>query len=113
MTILLHITDRETWNAALATGSYEAASLKTEGFIHCSTPAQLLNVANTLFRGQTGLVLLFIDARRVQAEIRYEDCYATGQQFPHIYGPLKLEAVIRVTDFPPQDDGTFALPPEI
>ena len=112
MTTILHITQWETWDAARAAGIYQADTLATEGFIHCSTAAQVLGVANAMFRGQAGLALLTIEEARVQAEIRYEDCYASGQQFPHIYGPLNLDAVIHVADFPPGMDGTFTLPPE-
>lgn len=113
MKTIHHITHRETWEAARAAGSYRADTLATEGFIHCSTAEQVLAVANAMFHGQAGLVLLCIDEGRVQAEIRYEDCYATGQQFPHIYGPLNLDAVSCVVEFPPTADGAFVLPPEM
>ncbi|HXK42354.1 MAG TPA: DUF952 domain-containing protein [Anaerolineae bacterium] len=110
MGIILHITSQATWEAARAAGSYQADTLATEGFIHCSTPTQVIGVANARFRGQAGLALLCIEETRVRAEVRYEDCDETGQQFPHIYGPLNLDAVTQALPFPPQADGTFTLP---
>ncbi|MEA3308214.1 MAG: DUF952 domain-containing protein [Chloroflexota bacterium] len=107
--IILHITPRASWQAAQTEGSYYADSLETEGFIHCSRPSQIVGVANEFYRGQSGLVLLVIAAERVAATVRYEDCYATGQQFPHIYGPLNLAAVLQVVEFLPQEDGIFEL----
>lgn len=113
MGVIVHITSREAWEAARVAGEYRAESLDLQGFIHCSTPGQVMEVANNLHSGQTGLVLLVVDPARLRHELRYEDCYDTGLQFPHIYGPLNLDAVIRLVDFPPQTDGTFALPPEL
>lgn len=49
----------------------------------------------------------------MSAEVVYEDCYETGTKFPHIYGPLNLEAVLGVVDFPANADGSFSLPPLI
>lgn len=109
--MIIHITQQETWDAARLAGSFQADTLALEGFIHCSTPEQVLEVADARFRGHEGLVLLCIEEALLQAEIRYEDCYDTGQKFPHIYGPLNLEAVTQVLAFPPQEDGTFMLPP--
>lgn len=110
MSLIVHITYRSDWEAAQPAGEYRADSLKLQGFIHCSTPEQVVEVANGLYRGQTGLVLLVIDPARLRHEVRYEDCYDTGLLFPHLYGPLNLEAVVAVVDFPPQSDGTFGLP---
>ncbi len=47
MTLILHITPRQDWEKAQVTGIYSTDSLETEGFIHCSTPAQLVKVANS------------------------------------------------------------------
>lgn len=113
MALILHITSRTQWAGAKITGFYQADSLNSEGFIHCSTPEQVLGPANALYRGRKGLVLLCIDPNRVQAEIVYEDCYDTGQAFPHIYGSLNVDAVVNVVDFPPGEDGFFSLPAEL
>ena len=110
MTTLLHITTDEAWQAARAAGVYHTASLRTEGFIHCSLLGQVIDVANARYRGRDDLVLLVIDGERVEPKIRYEDCYETGQDFPHSYGPLNLDAVIDVVAFPPGPDGTFTMP---
>ena len=80
-----------------------------EGFIHCSTPAQVLQVANARFRGRSDLLLLSIDTDRVDAEIRYENLEGGEQLFPHIYGELDRDAVIRVVEFKPQADGSFGI----
>jgi uncharacterized protein (DUF952 family) len=111
MAVILHITTHDAWQQALEAGAYRGDTLDAEGFIHCSTPEQVTRVANALFRGQTGLALLCIDPDRLASDLKYEQPDAVVmERFPHLYGPLNLDAVIRVVDFPPGADGTFALP---
>jgi len=117
MAIILHITTAAAWDAARAAGSYQPASLVDEGFIHCSTPAQAAGTANRYFHGRTDLVLLCIDDARI-ADLRYEPPVTSGaaldprdrERFPHVYGSLALDAVIRVVAFPCDHDGGFRLP---
>lgn len=113
MTTILHITTEKEWQTAVAAGEYRADSLESEGFIHCSTVDQVLLPANERFAGQTGLILLTIDPAKLSAELVYEDCYESGQEFPHVYGPLNLDAVAGLLDFLPNPDGTFSLPAEL
>lgn len=108
---IVHICERSAWEEALAAGEYRAASLDEEGFIHNSRPEQILAVANSFYRRARDLVILWIDTQRVQAEIRWEA--ADGQVFPHIYGPLNLDAVRAVRDFTPDADGVFRTLPEV
>jgi len=108
VTLIYHITPRAAWQRALQRGEYRAPSLRTEGFIHSSGPRQVVRVANAFYRRRRNLVLLVIDPRKVKARIRQER--ADGGRFPHIYGPLNLDAVVQVVDFPPRADGTFSLP---
>ncbi len=82
-----------------------------EGFIHCSTREQVIQVANARFQGQSGLVLLCIDTEKVAAEIVYENLEGGPQLFPHIYGELNTNAVVRAAEFEPDAAGYFALPP--
>ena len=106
---ILHIATRANWEEALSAGVYRGDTLDLEGFIHCSTPSQVSDVANQWFHGREGLVLLNIDSRQVKAEIRYEGVEG-GDLFPHIYGPLNLDAVTSVSNVSPGEDGFFALP---
>jgi uncharacterized protein (DUF952 family) len=114
-----HIVPREDWEAAQAKGEYRPASVDAQGFVHCSTRAQVVQTANDNSRGEDGLVLLCIDTVTLASVLRYEqgDMPEHNPQehelFPHIYGPLSLEAVTRVLPFPCRADGSFSLPPEL
>ena len=110
MAIIFHITKSDAWVKAEAEGAYRPEMFPIDGFIHCSTRDQVLQVADARFRGQTGLVLLRIDADKVAAEIRYENLEGGRQMFPHIYGPLNIDAVVEVSGFRPGPEGNFALP---
>ena len=110
MATIFHITKRGEWERAQREGSYQTPTLTSEGFIHCSRSDQVIRTANSLFRGQAGLVLLEIDTDQVGAEIRYENCEGGQELFPHIYGALDLGSVVRVLAFEPGEDGSFAMP---
>ncbi|WP_026732794.1 DUF952 domain-containing protein [Fischerella sp. PCC 9605] len=112
MNTILHITRGEKWKQAQLAGMYRADSLDSEGFIHCSTPKQIIKVANNFFANQKGLVLLFIDSDQVKAEIRYEAA-EVDELFPHIYGALNIDAVFKFVDFNPGKDGFFQMCPEL
>lgn len=113
MSVILHITKREQWEKAVFEGVYRGDTLDSQGFIHCSTPQQAVKVANAVFRAQKGLVLLCIAANKVQSEIRYEGGAGSEELYPHIYGPLNINAVVKVADFEPAKNGKFVLPKEI
>lgn len=106
--VLLHIATESDWAAAGAI--YAPAGFASEGFVHCSYPAQLLGPANALFVGRNDLVLLVIDPARLTATVKVEDCYDEGQAYPHVYGPIERVAVVRVAPFRPGPDGHFVLP---
>lgn len=108
MSVILHVAKYEQWEKAKLEGVYSNNSLDSQGFIHCSTSKQIVKVANDLFHGQKGLVLLYIASGKVQSEIRYENA-GNGERFPHIYGPLNIDAVIKVAEFEPAKDGKFRL----
>ena len=108
--LIYHIASQEDWAAARQEGAYRADSLASEGFIHASTREQVLRTAEKYYRGQPGLVLLEIEASKVNAEVRYEDLAGEGLLFPHIFGPLNLNAVAGWAVFSPQQDGSFGFP---
>ena len=112
MNAIYHICTAADWRAAQEAGQYASASLSKEGFIHCSSRDQVLRIANTVFRGQRGLVLLHIDEDHLDAEVRYENCEGGTEPFPHVYGPVSREAVAQAAKLEPEPDGTFRWPGE-
>jgi uncharacterized protein (DUF952 family) len=112
MTTILHITQRQQWALAQRNGHYWCDSLQSEGFIHCSTAQQIVKVANTFYPDRSGLVLLCIETDRLQSPLRY-DLVEGGEVFPHLYGPLNLDAVLQVLDFEPNPNGKFDLPAQL
>lgn len=120
--MIYHIARRAAWDEARARDKYSAPSLDREGFIHCSSRDQVRDVANALYRGETDLVLLYIDENDLRAELRWEapahpqasmaEQAPGGSPFPHLYGVLNLEAVIAVFEFNETESG-FTLPPDL
>lgn len=114
--MVFHIVKRDEWDATIARGAYAPASIDAEGFIHCSSAAQLLDTANLYYRGQRDLVVLCIDERALASPLKFEapasssGAARAGTKFPHLYGKLNLDAVTRVVDFPCAADGSFAMP---
>jgi RimJ/RimL family protein N-acetyltransferase/uncharacterized protein (DUF952 family) len=113
---IYHITRRSDWQAAAREGSYKLSTrdrtLQDVGFIHCSYAHQVAGVANAIYRGEHDLVLLVIDASRVEAPLKTEAVTpgGGGDAFPHIYGPLNLDAVVELRPYPSRFDGSFGPP---
>jgi len=111
--MILHICPRATWEAAVEAGVYEADTLATQGYIHCSTAELVALPATALFRGRTDLLLLHIDEDRLPVAVAWEDGdppHPDGKLFPHLYAALPLDAVVAVTEYQPDADGSFSPP---
>ena len=102
---IVHICKESAWEISQTRGWYHNESLQQDGFIHCSRPDQVLRVANTFYRDEHDLVLLWIDPNLVHAEIRWES--VDGDTFPHIYGPLNTDAVVSVQVLTSDVDGEY------
>ncbi len=109
MDIIYHITTQKQWEQDKLSGVYQGDTLDSDGFIHCSTTQQVINIANTIFADQKKLVLLSIDLNKVQAKIRWEGT-ENKEKFPHIYGNLNLDAVTQVQELKAGINGKFSLP---
>jgi uncharacterized protein (DUF952 family) len=111
--IIYHITNKIDWDQALEAGIYRADTLETQGFVHCSKEEQVIQTANSFYHGRSGLVLLCINSNLVIPEIRYENLEGGEKLFPHIYGPINLDAVLAGYTFEPGMDGSFILTDDI
>lgn len=106
-THIYHMLPRAEWEAQQGRTHYRPASLQEEGFIHCTGERErLVWVANQFYRESAEpFVILVLDEAGVEPDVRWEA--ADGHLFPHIYGPLNLDAVVDVIPFPRAQDGEF------
>ena len=97
MTILYHIIPIPVWETLQTQKEYRAPSLESEGFIHASASLeQVLWVSNRIYRQEPALVVLCVDRAKAIAEIKDEMAKDGAGPFPHVYGPVNLDAVAEV-----------------
>ncbi len=111
MTVIYHIAIAADWDRARRDGQYTMSTrgrtLAEQGFIHACTPAQVVPVADAFYRDAPDLVLLVIDTERMGSPVRYERVPGQAEPYPHIYGPLNLDAILEARPFAPAPDGRF------
>ena len=96
--MIYHITTIQQWEAAKDQGFFDEPSLQIEGFIHNSTEAQVPGVLKRYYMGKTDLLLMHIDETKLTAELKYELAPSVNEMFPHVFGNINLEAVVKTTD---------------
>jgi uncharacterized protein (DUF952 family) len=99
-----HIALADSWTAALEAGVYTVSTLGLDvadvGFIHCSRPEQLDDVFEHFYADVTEpLLLLTIDTDLLTAPWQFDDVPGEPLSFPHIYGPLNVDAVVSAEPF--------------
>lgn len=109
-----HIAYESDWNEALKAGEYRISTkgrtLEEQGFIHGGTVDQVAPVANMIYGDDDSLIVLVIDEDRLTSELRYDDVPGWGSPFPHIYGPLNVEAVRETVPLAKGPDGKYVFP---
>lgn len=111
MTPLFHIAKKVDWQDAKKRGSYTTSTLNKTyeevGYIHMSFAHQVKLVADFLYKDIDDLLLLKIDPDKLTAKIKVETVEGTTYKFPHLYGPLNINAVDEVTNYSPLIDDGF------
>jgi len=118
--MIFHITTQSAWDQAKNAGEYRAASLLTEGFIHCSTISQVVPVANLYYKDESKMLVLMIEPTLLATDLKWEapsggtppPGVPEGDQFPHIYGPINLDAVVNTLDLVRSANNEWVLPAE-
>jgi uncharacterized protein (DUF952 family) len=109
-TLIYKICDSTLWRKAELAGSFGGAPIDaSDGFIHFSTAAQVVETAARHFAGADDLVLVAVDAPALGAALRWEPSRG-GDLFPHLYAALPLAAVVWVKPLPLGADGRHVFP---
>jgi uncharacterized protein (DUF952 family) len=104
------ICSASAWHEAERQGVYRgSADDARDGFIHFSASSQVAETARKHFAGQTGLLLIAVDADALGTALRWERS-RNDELFPHLYGELDLGAVTGIYDMRARSDGTHDIP---
>ena len=96
--MIYHITTKQQWKMAQEKGFFDEPSLQNEGFIHNSTEAQVTGVLERYYKGKADLLLMHIDETKLEAELKYELAPSVNEFFPHVFGNINLDAVVKTTE---------------
>ena len=108
--LLVHLCSTDEWDRARSAGELCPDSLGEVGFIHLSAQHQVHLPANRLFAGRVDLLLLYLEPDRLGAPVRWEPGVPSdpaAMLFPHLYGALRVDAVVDVRPYVPGPDGRF------
>ena len=87
-----------TLKTAQKKGEYAPTSLKTEKFIHASPSDQLTRVANKYYSDNEMVHVVVIKKTLLMAQLKWEEA-SSGGLYPHIYGPLNMDAMVEAIPF--------------
>lgn len=108
--LIYKICSVSLWQEAEQTGAFKGAPVDlADGFIHFSTASQVHETAAKHFAGQDHLLLVAVDEAKLGPALKYEISRG-GQPFPHLYGPLSLDAVEWVEELQLGPDGNHLFP---
>jgi len=105
LTLIYKIVSHSDWRAAEDAGVFNGAAIDlTDGYIHFSTAEQVKETAARHFAGRDDLLLVVIDAKRLDDALKWEASRG-GALFPHLYAALSFDAVARIHPLPLGADG--------
>ncbi len=98
--VLYKIMSKQEWETAQAQGIYEGSEAdQKDGFIHLSAAYQVRATAQKHFSGKADLVLIPVREENVGPSLKWEVSRG-GDLFPHVYGPLQLDAMGEAVPLP-------------
>lgn len=102
--LIYKLATRSLWEAAEAEGSFRGAPVDlADGYIHFSDAQTVAETARRHFSAERDVLLIVVDPAALGPALRFEPSRG-GTLFPHLYEPLRLDAVRSVTALP--DDPT-------
>jgi uncharacterized protein (DUF952 family) len=91
---IYHLVLPEYWAEWKDQANYFSATFEQEGFIHLSTAQQVRGVIERYYPDVKALVLLEICVEKLNLTPVYEPA-TSGEHFPHIYGPINRESIVK------------------
>ncbi len=94
---IYHIVLPEVWEQFADKEFYEAESLRSEGFIHCSFAEQLEAVLERYYKGLDKVLILEIEPEKLTSKLIKEPS-TNNEIYPHIYGKINRDAIVGIEE---------------
>ncbi len=94
---IYHIVTPEVWDKFKNEDFYEAESLQTEGFIHCSFANQLEVVLERYYKNAGKVLVLQIETDELTSKLVNEPS-TNDEVYPHIYGKINKNAIVGIEE---------------
>ena len=94
---IYHIVLPEIWETFKDKDFYEAESLSSEGFIHCSFAEQLDGVLERYYKNAGRVLILTLETEKVTSKLVSEPS-TNYEIYPHIYGKINCNAIVEITE---------------
>jgi uncharacterized protein (DUF952 family) len=94
---IYHVILPGVWEEFKNKELYEAESLATEGFIHCSFENQLDGVLERYYQGIEKVLIMEIDPDKLTSKLVNEPS-TNDEIYPHIYGEINKNAIVKVSE---------------
>ena len=95
--LIYHIVTPEVWEKFKDETEYEAESLQSEGFIHCSYRSQLEGVLERYYKNRSKVLILHVNPHLLTANL-IADPSTGGEVYPHIYGKINKPAIVETEE---------------
>ncbi|CAN5237517.1 DUF952 domain-containing protein [soil metagenome] len=92
---IYHIVTPEVWEKFKDKDFYEAESLTTEGFVHCSFADQLDGVLQRYYKDAEKVLILTLETEKLSSKL-VNEASTNNEIYPHIYGKINISAVVNV-----------------
>ena len=101
MTRIYKLLPKADWEAALAEGVLHGTpDDRRDGFIHFSKADQVQAAAKTHYPGREDLIVLEVEDTALGSALKWE-VSRNGGMFPHLFAPLRTDAVLGARAFEP------------
>ena len=97
---IYHLTTLPFWEAQAKNAEFEAQSLHSEGFIHCSYEHQIAKVIGRYFQGIEQIIVLTINPELLTSLLKAESS-TENEVYPHIYGTINKSAIVGINPYSP------------
>lgn len=101
------VSSHAEYDTSMASGVLVRDSLETDGFIHASPKSQLDRVANKFYKDVEQAQILVVEKAKLTPELKWEP--ATGGLYPHIYGPMNMDAVVKIVPIAENESNEYAI----